>query len=421
MLGAKTNTAQRPWRFQIGAKFYRKVFHRYFVLMKLGRLNVFLPDGGFWSYGSGKGAVEANIRVRNEQFFRKCFFSGDVGFGEAYVDKDWDTEDVVKVIEWMIVNAHNHPTLMADEPKRTPVNYFKIFNNVYQWLRANTVAGSQRNIRAHYDLSNEFFQLFLDQTMAYSSAYFRHQQQTLEEAQNEKFERLGRKLQLKPTDHLLEIGSGWGGLAMYAARNFGSRVTTITVSQQQFEYVKQKIQQEGLAHKIDIQLADYRRIKGKYDKIVSVEMIEAVGHRFLKTFFAQCHALLKENGLLGLQMILAPDHRYESFRKNVDWIQKYIFPGSLLPSLAVIHQALNQTGTLNLFHYEDITAHYVKTLAFWREKFNAQGEKVRALGFNEAFQRKWNYYLSYCEAAFKTRNISVAQAVFTRPNNFSIE
>ncbi|MBF0504752.1 MAG: class I SAM-dependent methyltransferase [Candidatus Omnitrophica bacterium] len=388
--------------------------------MHLGRLVMVLPDGQILSYGHGHGGVHASIKIINNDFFKKCVLFGDVGFGESYVDGDWETDDIAKVIEWMIINVEDHPTLMADKPKRSPVNFLKIFNNMISFCRKNSLMGSKKNIGAHYDLGNEFYQLFLDPSLTYSSAYFKNMGQSLEDAQYQKYEELCRKLRLKKTDHVLEIGSGWGGFAIYAAKNFGCRVVTTTISQQQFDYASRRIALEGLSDKITIELKDYRKLKGKFDKIVSIEMLEAVGHDYYATYFSQCHRLLKKDGLLGLQMILSPDNRYESFRKNIDWIQKHIFPGSLLPSMAVIQRAINRTGDLNLYHFEDITPHYVRTLSIWRDNFNNNLDSIRPLGFNEEFIRKWNYYLSYCQAAFSTRNISVAQAVFSRPNNLTL-
>jgi cyclopropane-fatty-acyl-phospholipid synthase len=227
---------------------------------------------------------------------------------------------------------------------------------------------------------------------------------------------LCQKLRLQATDHLLEIGSGWGGFAIYAAKNFGCRVTTVTISEQQFDYATRRIIQEGLSDKITVEFKDYRNIEGCFDKIVSIEMLEAVGHEYYETYFRKCHQLLKKEGVLVLQMILSPDNRYESFRKNMDWIQKHIFPGSLLPSMSIIQKAITRTGGLNLYHFEDIGPHYAATLDMWHANFNKNLDSVRSLGFDEHFIRKWNYYLSYCQAAFNTRNISVAQAVYSRPN-----
>lgn len=416
VLGLKNNV------LVVGAKknsvnFYERIIDRVFRPMTLGRLTMVLPDGNSYIYGEGANGPEAFMRVTDADFFRKCVLFGDVGFGESFVDGDWESDDVAKVIEWMIVNVENNPVLMADKPKSSPVNFLKIFNKIQHALKANTKSGSRKNISDHYDLGNDFFRLFLDPTMAYSSAYFRNFKETLEQAQINKFDVLCQKLKISARDHVLEIGGGWGGFAVHAARNYGCRVTTITISREQYDYMNRRIKQNGLESQVDVKFMDYRDVRGKFDKIVSVEMIEAVGHKFLKKFCMQCHDLLKKDGLLGLQMILSPDNRYDSFRKNVDWIQKHIFPGSLLPSMQVIQQSLRQTGALMLHDYEDMTPSYAQTLNMWRERFNRNLESVRALGFDDMFVRKWNYYKCYCEAAFKTRNISVVQAVFTRPNN----
>ncbi len=389
--------------------------------MTIGRLNMHLPDGQILKYGHGQGGVTANIHVSDNRFFKKCVLFGDVGFGESYIECDWHTDNLFNVIAWMIVNFENHPTLMDTKSRSAPVNFLKALNNLVSLFRQNTVAGSRKNISAHYDLGNDFYQLFLDPTMTYSSAYFKDVKQTLQDAQIQKYEEICRKIRLKQSDHILEIGSGWGGFSILAAKNYGCRVTTVTISQQQFDYASQRIQEEGLSDRIEIQLKDYRYLQGKFDKIVSIEMIEAVGHKFYKAFFQKCHDLLKKDGMLAMQMILSPDHRYASFRKNIDFIQKHIFPGSLLPSLSVLQKAINATGTLNLFDFEDMTAHYEKTLGLWAGNFNRKLDQVRALGFDEAFIRKWNYYWAYCQAAFKTRNISVAQAVFSRPNSLLLQ
>lgn len=397
--------------------FYEFIFDMIFKPMTEGRLTVNLADGRQLIYGKGEGGVKADITVRNRDLFKKCFWTGDVGFGESYVDGDWDTTDITRVIEWMIRNVENHPTLMADKKKLTPVNWLGLLNVIKHLARMNSIYGSRRNISAHYDLGNDFFKLFLDPTMTYSSAYFKTPDQDLQHAQIQKYDELCQKLRLKETDKVLEIGGGWGGFATHAAKNYGCHVTALTVSREQFDYATKRFFEEGINKHAQVKFLDYRLMEGKFDKIASIEMIEAVGDKYLDTYFQKCNDLLAKDGLLGLQMILSPDHRYESFRDNVDWIQKHIFPGSLLPSMKRIQQALNRTGSLCIFDYEDMTPHYVRTLAMWRENFNARLVDVKNLGFDEAFIRKWNYYWSYCEAAFKTRNISVAQAVFSRPNN----
>jgi len=395
-----------------------KIIDGVFRPLKLGQLTIVWHDGTPRIYGHEPQGITATIRVRRHDFFRKCILYGDVGFGEAYVDGDWDTPDLTRVIEWMILNVEHHPTLMADAPRNSQVNWFRLFNTLAHKLRDNTLMGARKNISAHYDLGNDFFKTFLDPSMAYSSAYFTSPAQSLHHAQMAKFDIWCKKLKLKPTDRVLEIGCGWGGFAIYAARNYGCHMTCITISQEQFAYCQQLIAREGLQDKIELQFVDYRHVNGLYDKIISIEMIEAVGHKFLPVFFKKIHHLLKKDGVAGLQMILCPDHRYDSFRKNVDFIQKHVFPGSLLPSLRAIQQAIHNSGILCVFDYEDITMSYGTTLKMWREEFNRNHSKVTALGFDESFIRKWNYYLSYCEAAFRMRNIAVTQVVLARPNNY---
>ena len=385
--------------------------------MTLGKLSLRFPEGQEIYFGSDKDRNQAAVRINSEDFFKKCVLYGDVGFGESYVDGDWDSGDITGVIAWMILNVENHPTLMDAKEKKSPINFLGFLNHLRHRLNANTVKKSQKNISAHYDLGNNFFRLFLDPGMTYSCAYFDAHETNLAHAQERKYAELCRKLRLKPSDRVLEIGSGWGGFALHAAKHYHCHVTTITISKEQYDYARQRFLREGLSDKIEARLVDYRHMDGRYDKIASIEMIEAVGHEHLTSYFSQCHKFLKKDGLLGLQMILSPDHRYESFRKRPDWIQKHIFPGGLLPSLEAIVSAMRKTGDLGMLDYEDMTPFYAKTLALWRENFLRASEEIRSLGFDEKFIRKWNYYFSYCQAAFSMRNISVAQAVFSRPNN----
>jgi cyclopropane-fatty-acyl-phospholipid synthase len=386
--------------------------------MPLGRLNMVLPSGERLVIGNGVG-TEASISIHNTDFFRKCVLYGDIGFGESYVDGDWTTDDITKVVLWFLLNVEHAPTISGSKVNAFAVNLFKLANKLSHLFRANSVAGSKKNISEHYDLNNDFFRLFLDSTMTYSSGIFLNPDMTLEEAQYEKYDRLCRNLSLKPTDHVLEIGSGWGGMSMHMAKNYHCRVTTITISEEQYKYAREKIEEAGLSDKITILLTDYRNLEGQFDKIVSIEMLEAVGHKFLNIYFKKCHDLLKKDGLLALQVITCPDSRYDSLRKNVDWIQKYIFPGSLLPSVAAINSSINRTGDMTMLDLKDIGIDYAKTLAMWRVSFNNTLDKVKELGFDEKFIRKWNYYLCYCEAAFASRNINVMQILYSRPNNIS--
>jgi len=385
--------------------------------MDRGSLRVTLPNGEVLQLGDSSAELHATVRIVRPEFFRKCLLYGDVGFGEAYVDGDWETDDITKVISWFLLNVESAPTISGTSRRMWLLNLMKIINRMGHRLRDNTLTGSRENISEHYDLSNDFFRRVLDAGMTYSSAYFSTPDLTLEQAQTEKYDRLCRQLHLQPTDHVLEIGSGWGGFALHAATNYGCRVTTVTVSEEQFRYAQERIRLSGLENRIEIRFQDYREITGSFDKIVSIEMLEAVGHRHLETFFAKCDEVLKKNGLVGLQVIASPDARYDSLRKGVDWIQKHIFPGSLLPSIARINQAVNRTGDMSLHDLKDMGLHYAKTLHLWRDNFNHNFDKIRDLGFDGRFARKWNYYFSYCEAAFAMRNINVVQMIYTRPNS----
>ncbi|MBL8152131.1 MAG: class I SAM-dependent methyltransferase [Blastocatellia bacterium] len=401
-------------------KLYRSIFKTALSPMTAGSLKIKPRNGEELILGSGEGGVNATIELHNPIFFKKCVFYGDIGFGESYVDGDWDTDDLTKVVSWFISNVDKSPSMSGSERELSYVTFLQLLNKVGHWLKPNTIRGSKENIHKHYDISNKLFQLFLDSSMTYSSGYFDSPDRELEAAQTEKYDRLCRKLKLQPSDHILEIGSGWGGFAVHAIKNYGCRITTVTISEEQFSYAKERFVREGVADRVDIQLKDYRLITGQYDKIVSIEMLEAVGHKFLKTFFAKCHEVLKKDGVMGLQVIICPDSRYDSFRKNVDWIQKYIFPGSLLPSVAAINSAINSTGDMFLHGLEEMGLHYAKTLATWRFNMNRNIQKVYELGFDERFVRMWNYYFSYCEAAFKMRNINVVQMVYSRPNNLKV-
>jgi cyclopropane-fatty-acyl-phospholipid synthase len=361
--------------------------------------------------------VEASIHIHHPEFYTDMVLRGHIGFSEAYMNGHWSTPDIEAVISWAILNM-DQSDVLEGSPNQSPIkNVLGILNRWAHALRKNTQTNSQKNISAHYDLSNDFFSLFLDPTMTYSSAKFTAANQSLEEAQLNKYDSLCQKLRLQPTDHLLEIGTGWGGFSMYAARHYGCRITTVTISKEQFALATQRIMEAGLASQITVQLTDYRDIKGQFDKIASIEMIEAVGDEFMDTFIGQCTKLLKPKGLFALQMITCPDARYELLKNNVDFIQTYIFPGSLLPSVGRVNKAANTVGELSLIELDDFGLSYARTLREWNDAFQDKLDDVRRLGFDEVFIRKWEYYLLYCAAAFETRNISVAQALYSRPNN----
>jgi cyclopropane-fatty-acyl-phospholipid synthase len=399
--------------------FYESVFLNLFGKMKKGTLHVQSYDGREFCFGNGV-EVRASIRIVNSSFFTKCALYGDIGFAESYIDGDWHTDSISNVITWFILNLNNNPVLTGKGLRKYSSNFFKFVNKMYHAGRENTIIGSKKNIAEHYDLGNDFYKLFLDQTMTYSSGIFRSSESTLEEAQYEKYDRLCRNLKLKSSDHVLEIGSGWGGFALHAARNYGCRVTTVTISEEQYKHAKALFAMEKVDDRITIQIQDYRNISGRYDKIVSIEMLEAVGHKYLPAFFKKCNELLTDDGSIALQVITSHDKRYAEFRKDVDFIQKHIFPGSQTPSLAAIHAAVNKVSDFGLYDMKDIGLHYAKTLRLWFDAFNAKLADVKKLGMDDRFVRKWNYYLQYCEAIFRQRHISVVQLIYTRPNNLSI-
>lgn len=389
-----------------------------FTKMPLGGLRFIHEDGHVRHFGQKGAPVTAEIRVHNDQeFFRSCALYGNIGLGEAYTDGLWSTKDIAAVIAWFADNAAALQGTQKASHLLPGVNWLRLINRFRHLGRSNTVKNSRRNIAEHYDLGNDFYRLWLDPTMTYSSARFEHEGQSLESAQTGKYEALCRKLRLKSSDHVLEIGCGWGGFSCYAAKTYGCRITALTVSEAQAAYARQRVLQEGLTHLVEIRIQDYRHVQGQFDKIASIEMIEAVGDRFHHAFFAQCHEVLAPHGMLGLQMITVPDHCYTSLKNGVDWIQKHIFPGSLLLSIGRVNEVLRQTGDLFLHDLEDMGADYARTLSLWHDNFNANLAGVRGLGFDEPFIRSWNYYLKYCEAGFATRNISAVQAVYTRPNN----
>ncbi len=389
--------------------------------MQCGWLRVVLPDGSEKVFGGLGEVPRAEIRVKDAEFFRTCVLYGPVGFGEAYMDGLWETEDLVGVIAWFIRNADESTVLEGSGRTDLRIGLMNFAHKVAHQLRPNSRRTSRRNIQEHYDLSNEFFALWLDPTMTYSAAYWDQPGATLEQAQVRKYDVLCRKLRLQPSDHVLEIGSGWGGFSMHAAQNFGCRVTTVTISQAQFDEAACRIAAAGLNDKIDLRLTDYRELTGQFDKIASIEMLEAVGDKYLDGYFAQCHRLLQRKGLLGLQYITCPDAQYEVLRRGVDFIQRHVFPGSLLNSIGRVNTALNRTGDLFLHDLDDMGPYYARTLHVWRENFHSELAAVRAQGFDEAFLRKWDYYLAYCEAAFATRHISVVQAIYTRPDNETLD
>ena len=423
-----TSTAPIPVR--VKPSFFRAAVLRAFGAMTRGHLRLELPDGTVHDLGTHADALTrslplaipaaAAIRIRRENFFTKCALAGDIGFAESYIDGDWETPNLTAVIAFFILNADTAPTLSGSkQAKLFVLNLLRGLNRIGHLLRPNSRATAQRNISEHYDLSNDFFALFLDPSMMYSAAKWKSPCFTLEEAQREKNDALCRHLRLKPTDHVLEVGTGWGGWSLHAARTYGCRVTTVTISREQLEYARTRIAAAGLADRVTVEFRDYRDLSGHFDKIVSIEMMEAIGHRYLPEFTDVLNRCLKPDGLLALQFITCPDDRYDQFRRGVDFIQKHIFPGSLLLSLNRVNAELSRAGGFVLHAVDDFGPDYARTLRVWHDNFRARLEQVQALGFDDRFIRKWSYYLNYCEAAFALRNISVVHTLHTRANNLA--
>lgn len=381
-------------------------------LENLSRGMLTIVDGGKVRRFGSPSDLSATLEVNDAGFWPDVVFGGSLGAAESYIQGRWSTDDLTALCRIFARNLD-----LSDGLESGWARLSAPAARAFHWLRRNTVRGSAANIQAHYDLGNDFFRLFLDDTMNYSCGIFDSPDATMRDASIEKMDRACRKLDLKPSDHLLEIGTGWGGLAVHAASQFGCRVTTTTVSREQYAFARRRVRQAGLNNCVDVQLCDYRDLEGRYDKIVSIEMIEAVGHEFLETYFGKCSSLLKPDGMMLLQGILMAEHRYESYRKSVDFIQRYVFPGSCLPSMAAISSAVACASDMRPVHLEDLTPHYAETLRRWRHEFLARIDHVRRLGYSDAFIRLWEFYLCYCEAGFEERTVSDVQLLLAKPRN----
>jgi cyclopropane-fatty-acyl-phospholipid synthase len=362
-------------------------------------------ERGRESFGGVAPGPLASVRVRDARFWSALAFRGALGGAEAYIDGWWDSDDLVAVIRLLARNAESLGALDGGSAWLRP------WLRALHWLRDNHRAGSRRNVAAHYDLGTELFATFLDPTLTYSSAVFEREGMSLEDAQRTKYERVCRKLGLRAEHHVLEIGTGWGGFALHAAQTRGCRVTTTTISREQFALAQERVARAGLAERVTVLLEDYRDLRGRYDRLVSIEMIEAVGHRHLARFFEVIAQRLAPDGVAALQAILVPECDWERSKRSVDFVKKYVFPGGQLVALGAISRALASTA-LRLAHYEDITPHYAETLRLWRERFLAARSRVAQLGYPEVFQRTWEFYLAYCEGAFRERSNVTAQLVF---------
>ena len=376
-----------------------------------GRITL-VENGHHHHFGekSDRFSLQAVITVHHPQLFTRILFGGSIGAAEAYMEGFWSADDLTMVMRILALNQKAFED-MEKGLARLAAPFYKF----YHFLRKNTKKGSRENILAHYDLGNDFYALFLDDTMTYSCGIFEHDNSTLKEASVAKYDRICRKLLLNPGDSVVEIGTGWGGFAVHAAQNYGAQVTTTTISDEQHRFARNRIKAAGLENQITLLKEDYRDLSGQFDRLVSIEMIEAVGHHYLNTFFRTCSRLLKDDGLMALQAITIGDQIFDRHKRSVDFIKRYIFPGSCIPSITAISNAIAKASDLRLVHLEDITPHYARTLHEWRKHFFADIDRVRALGYSETFIRMWEYYLCYCEGGFAERYIGDVQMVFAKP------
>lgn len=389
-----------------------KYRHLIFALLsKLEHANIEITEGEQHNvFGDRHAALSAQINIHDASFYQDVINNGSIGAAEAFIDGKWTSPDLTLVIQAM---AKNQSKLDQIENKVQWLSKFKKL--LLRRKNANTEQGSKRNILAHYDLGNELYTRFLDPAMQYSCAIYDQQATSLEHAQQLKMKTICERLELKQEDSVIEIGTGWGGLAIYIAQHYGCHVTTTTISDAQHQYAKEKIEQLGLKDKITLLKKDYRALNGHYDKLVSIEMIEAVGHEYLSTFFDKCSSLLKPDGKMLVQSITIADGRYESYRKSVDFIQKYIFPGGCLPSVAVMTEQMAKHTDLVVHEMHDIGLHYARTLYDWRIKFEQSWDQLVDLGYDDQFKRLWIFYLCYCEGAFLERVISTHHVVARKP------
>lgn len=394
-----------------GKDLARRFMLRVLSHIKVGSLTI--HDGEDTHHFGTPGSVgepHAEIVVHNRAAFGKILTGGTIASGEAYIDGDWSSPDLTEVTRLFSANMASMESMQSSQHW-----YTRLALKIAHTMNRNTHTGSKRNISAHYDLGNDFFALFLDPTMMYSSAVFNDADSDLDQAAVDKLDALCQQLELKADDHLLEIGTGWGGMAIHAATKYGCRVTTTTISQEQYEYTQARVKSLGLEDRVTLLCEDYRALTGEYDKLVSVEMIEAVGHDFYDSYFQCCSKLLKPEGKMALQAITITDSRYEQARRSVDYIKRYIFPGGCLPSLEIIAKHIANDTDMQMTHLRDITLDYAMTLSAWRQRFMARLNEVREMGFDERFIRMWEFYLCYCEGGFRERIIGTVQLTFAKP------
>tara|TARA_B110000902_G_scaffold12956_1_gene15691 strand:+ start:4045 stop:5238 length:1194 start_codon:yes stop_codon:yes gene_type:complete len=387
---------------------YKKIIHQ--RLSQIKDAHIIIKDGKSINKFGKPGNLSAKINILDTVFYKNIILGGTIGASESFIRGEWSSPNLTNVIR---VLARN--TEAQDKLENLFTLLSQPFLKVMHKLNENSVRGSKKNISRHYDLSNDFFSLFLDKNMMYSSAIYKSRKTSLDDASTNKLDVICKKLNLKKTDHVIEIGTGWGGFAIYAAKNYGCKVTTTTVSIEQYKFSKQKIKEAGLGKKIKVLLKDYRLLKGQYDKLVSIEMIEAVGYQFYDEYFKIIGQLLKNDGEALIQAITIKDQRYSKAIQSVDFIQKYIFPGSCIPSITAIQNSLTSSTDLVINDIRDIGHHYARTLADWRKRFLKNKQEIRKLGFDDKFLRMWLFYFAYCEGGFEEKVISDIHLHITKP------
>jgi cyclopropane-fatty-acyl-phospholipid synthase len=397
------------------SKIARNLVHKQLLNLHSGCLQI-EENGEIFSFGQSCEETElvGRLVVHDASCYGEIMTGGSIGAAESFMTGDWSSPDLTKLVRVMVRNID-----ILDQMEGGLALISKPLLKGFHYFNQNSAKGSRRNIAAHYDLGNDLFEAFLDPTMMYSSGIFPSADASMEDASLNKLKIICEKLQLTADDHLVEIGTGWGGFAIYAAKHYGCRVTTTTISQQQFNLAKQRVEDEGLQDKVTLLLEDYRDLKkdyaGQFDKLVSIEMIEAVGWKFYNTFFSHCSALLKPDGIALIQAITIADQRYDQARKDVDFIQRYIFPGSCIPSVTALVNASTDASDLNLVQAQDFGLHYARTLKIWQDTFNQRSKEISELGYSDDFKRMWQFYLSYCEGGFEERSIGVNHLVFAKP------
>ena len=393
----------------------QKIVEKFLGTIKSGCLTVTYPDGSVKKFGMSDSPNSAEIRINGYSFFSKVLFNGEIGFGESFIEHGWDSRDPVQLILFFIMHLN-----LSEDNYVAMKSLGLIGNRLMNWKKRNSINGSRKNIGSHYDLGNRFFTEFLDRRLIYSCGIFRKKTDTLDQAQLNKINEIINRADIRKNDHVLEIGSGWGGFAVEAAKKTGCRITTITLSKEQHDYVQKLIKRERLEKRISVQITDYRDVKGSFDKIVSIEMLEAVGHDYFPSYFQTIERLLKADGIAVLQVITTMDHHYKDYNKRIDWIQKHIFPGGHLPSVTALSESMAANSRLYIEALENIGRHYAPTLREWRRRFTASSDLLLSLGYDGKFQRKWLYYFYVCEAGFAGRIINDVILTLSMPKNMKL-